>query len=178
MVKKIIYEELIKTFTIDENGILFRRLENGKLKKLDIKRNSKDGYFRLKWKGVEYRAHRLMYCLYHQIDVDPSLVVDHINANKIDNRKENLRLVSHRENQQNRIEHRNNRLPGTKFDKRCSKFQARIRINNKQIHLGMYDTEKEAHETYLTACTMTDKPIEEIQSYFNIKTRPKSHSFS
>ena len=33
-----------------------------------------------------------------------------------------------------------------------NKFKSKIKHNGQSIHLGMYDTEEEAHAAYLAAC--------------------------
>ena len=40
---------------------------------------------------------------------------------------------------------------GYTLDKRRNKYQAKIRINNKKIYLGCYDTPEEARAAYLKA---------------------------
>ena len=65
--------------------------------------------------------------------------VDHINHNTLDNRKENLRIVTHSQNLQNQ-----NRK-GIRFYKYTNKWQ--IRIQGKSY--GYYKTEAEARDKYL-----------------------------
>ena len=68
------------------------------------------------------------------------MVVDHINHNRLDNRKQNLRLCTQGENL------RNKKVKGVTFDKRRNKWYARIMINRKNLHLGSFDTKEEAIE--------------------------------
>ena len=63
-----------------------------------------------------------------------------------------IRMVTHRGNGQNRKEHRDGRLVGCYYHKRDKKFIANIRINGKKICIGLFETEKEAHEAYTIAC--------------------------
>ena len=78
-------------------------------------------------------------------------MVDHINGNSLDNRRTNLRTVTNRENQQNRTVHREGRLCGCTYRKRIKKWEAQIRINKSQKHLGYFKTEIEAHQAYMKA---------------------------
>ena len=71
------------------------------------------------------------------------LVVDHINGNRLDNRKENLRCVSIRENSMNRISD----VRGFFFDRSRGKF--RVEANGRYV--GRYDTEDEARKAYESA---------------------------
>ena len=75
-------------------------------------------------------------------------VVDHINGNGLDNRRENLRIVSIRENGWNRKEHRSGRLVGACLKKGSTRWQSSIVINGKKKYLGYFDTELAAHEAY------------------------------
>jgi len=79
------------------------------------------------------------------------LMIDHINGDGLDNRRENLRMITHRQNQQNRISHRKGRLMGTTFSKLTGKWLSRIQIKGKGIHLGSYPTERKAHKAYTEA---------------------------
>ncbi|WP_261540538.1 HNH endonuclease [Burkholderia multivorans] len=76
--------------------------------------------------------------------------VDHINGNKLDNRKENLRICTNTQNAWNRGAQCNNRsgFKGVSWFKRDRKWVARIRVAGKYKHLGYYFTLEEAHEVY------------------------------
>lgn len=69
---------------------------------------------------------------------NPEILIDHINMNKLDNRKENLRTANKAQNSMNRETQSNNTqgFRGISFDKRRSKFRAYIKVNGKQIALG------------------------------------------
>lgn len=56
-----------------------------------------DGYWRVYINGKGYYLHRLVW-LYHKGTL-PINEIDHINRNKSDNRIENLRDISHKDNQ-------------------------------------------------------------------------------
>jgi hypothetical protein len=75
------------------------------------------------------------------------LQVDHIDGNPLNNQSNNLRLVTHRENQQNRKEHRKGRLQGTNLI--AGKYWiANVQEKGKKIYLGIFKTEKEANSAY------------------------------
>lgn len=76
--------------------------------------------------------------------------VDHINGNGLDNRKENLRLVTHRENMQNLTKNKTNSsmYPGVYWDKEKRKWRARFKVKEKQHHIGYFEDELEAAEAY------------------------------
>jgi len=104
------------------------------------------GYIRIKIGGKMYYAHRLiMIAFVGESDQD----VDHINRIKTDNRFENLHYCSHRENMLNM-----DRIDNAKgYYSFRNKWRARITINNKRKHLGLFDTEEEARQAYVEACT-------------------------
>ena len=176
MALEIIYEELVKDFRVEGNR-LFRLnwSKTGEEREIIIKDNC-NGYCVVRWKNKLYRSHRLMYCLYNKVDVPTDLMIDHKKGSKINNSEDNLHLVTVRGNSQNLEVHRNGKLVGANFIESLNKYQSQIYINNKKIHLGYYQTELEAHETYLTALTMLDKPIAEIKTFFGIRTKDKCTS--
>jgi len=80
-------------------------------------------------------------------------LVDHVNGNKLDNRKSNLRLATIAENQRNRGKQRNNRSGHKgvcllKDDQRVKKWVAQITVDGKRNRIGYYYTAEEASEAY------------------------------
>ena len=81
--------------------------------------------------------------------------LDHINGNRLDNRKENLRFVSHQCNTWNT---RGKRNDGTSYKGITSNgytgFDASIRVNGKPLFLGACKTEAEAAKLYDIAASI------------------------
>ena len=76
------------------------------------------------------------------------IVVDHIDNDGSNNKVENLRVISHRENiSKDRIG--NSKYTGVHWSKFHGKFIAQIKIDKKQIHLGCFTSELDAHKAYL-----------------------------
>jgi len=79
-------------------------------------------------------------------------VLDHINGCRIDNRRENLRLVSRHVNAVNRTRvNSNNKLQTPGVTQRRKRFVARITINGVLTYLGIYKTKEEAAQVYQKA---------------------------
>lgn len=82
-----------------------------------------------------------------------SIVIDHINNNKTDNRLCNLQLINQRDNC-SKDKHRYNytsKYVGVGYDKSNNKYNARIVLNGKQKHLGLFKNEIDAHHAYQNA---------------------------
>ena len=75
-----------------------------------------------------------------------NLVVDHINRDKLDNRKVNLRFVTQRQNCCNTKTNKNNTSghTGIHWNKEINKWVARITYFCKPIHLGSFLKLKDA----------------------------------
>lgn len=57
---------------------------------------------------------------------------DHINRNKMDNRRENLRIVTPRQSAENRP------FRGCTFNKACGKWQVQVQSGGKQFYVGLF----------------------------------------
>lgn len=95
--------------------------------------------------------HQKIMRMHREIMNAPSgVMVDHINGDGLDNRRENLRLATNAENLRNRGRTANN-TSGYKgvcwFDDR-GKWSARIKVTNKTIYLGYFDTAEAAAIAY------------------------------
>lgn len=76
-------------------------------------------------------------------------VTDHINGNGLDNRRENLRVVTRSQNNMNARSYcGTSKHKGVHWHKHIKKWVAQIRINYKPIHLGYFKTETEAALAY------------------------------
>jgi len=82
-------------------------------------------------------------------------VIDHINGNVLDNRRNNLRECSLAENLRNRKTHKNNRtgLKGVYCDQRRKNkpWHAQIRVDGKKVYLGSFAASAEAFAAYVAA---------------------------
>lgn len=80
------------------------------------------------------------------MDCPEDMVVDHINKDTLDNRKENLRIITTTENNRWKKIARNNKygITGIYLDKETGYWNASICVNLKQIYLGYYKTKEEA----------------------------------
>lgn len=95
-------------------------------------------------KQLTCKGHRFAYYSFYGY-IDDNLVIDHIDRNPLNNKIDNLRLVSVKVNQFNR----NDR--GYTLHKKTNKYQSKIKLNGKSYHIGLYDTKDEAHLAYLEA---------------------------
>lgn len=77
--------------------------------------------------------------------------IDHINGDGLDNRRCNLRVLSRRQNQQNKRIKKTSRYPGVCWDTWTNKWVVNLSINGKQTNLGRYDTEEKAFQVYREA---------------------------
>lgn len=80
------------------------------------------------------------------------MLTDHVNGNKLDNRRSNLRICTRRQNAYNCPASKNNKLglKGVSTTK-YGTFEAQITANGKHYRLGYYNTPQEAHAVYAAA---------------------------
>lgn len=105
---------------------------------------SQGGYARRTGWKVVISMHRL-------ITTCPSgLEVDHINRDKLDNRRENLRVVNHSINQHNTPAQCDNTsgYKGVCFDKSRNRWRAATKHGGRHILIGRYATAEEADAAY------------------------------
>lgn len=112
-----------------------------------------DGYYYIMIKRRRYAAHRLAW-LYMK-GVWPPSAIDHIRSASFDCRWSKIRLASDSQNHANVGKYKNNTsgFKGVCFYKKTGKWKAGIGVRGKSIHLGYFETAKEAHIAYLKAAT-------------------------
>ena len=100
------------------------------------------GRLKTNYKAPKIKMSRLL------MNCPQGMVVDHINHNPLDNRKENLRVCTQRENTLNKSKQSNNTSGYTHifYDKSLSKNKWKICIqrNGKMKHFGVYSSKEDA----------------------------------
>lgn len=98
------------------------------------------GYPMTRYKTKAIRMHKMVK------DAPAGLYVDHINRNKLDNRKSNLRIVTNSQNMLNTGMYLNNTsgYKGVTYSKRDKKWIAQAKLNYKNIVLGRFKDKESA----------------------------------
>ena len=125
----------------------FKRKENQMCGSLD------NGYQKLKLPDKkQVRGHQVAYFLH--FNEWPDKYVDHINGDRSDNSKENLRLVDDYGNSRNaRVTKNATGYQGVSFASVNCKtlYKSEIMVNGKRNYLGLFKTAEEAFNAYKTA---------------------------
>lgn len=116
--------------------------------------------------GVNARTGKGLYqrTLMHRLIMQPSggLVVDHINGDKLDNRKANLRVCTIGDNTRHQLRRRSDNTSGyrgVKKGKTPGTWDAEITINYKVVYLGRYRSKHDAARAY-------NKKVVEVRGEF------------
>jgi hypothetical protein len=137
-------------------GNTLKVFEDGKVL---VKRCNKDEYYEKKYgkhnygylqlqlnhkgKRKDYSLHRIVGFAFINLDIEnPKSQVDHIDRNPLNNFVSNLRIVTNQQNQFNK------NAKGYYWHKSTKKWKAQIKLNGKQIYLGLFETEEEASNAY------------------------------
>ena len=99
-----------------------------------------NGYLTTKVKGTNYQVSRLIWA-WHNGHTPTDLVVDHINHDRSDNRIENLRLLTNRENTGN---YQKRSLPKNLWLSKWGTYRVSLMKNGKKCHVGCFKTINEA----------------------------------
>lgn len=134
--------------------ILFDIEDIEKIKKLRclLQNSGRNGKMHLQVRVFDREKHKLFLMsryLLGMLEFNKKDIVDHINRNTLDNRKENLRVVSYWQNNQNKLHP--NQISGIYYIKERNQYLAEICFNNKRHKLGFYDEFKEAVAARLAA---------------------------
>jgi hypothetical protein len=89
----------------------------------------------------------------HNIIMNPTegMEVDHIDGDPLNNQRDNLRIVTHRENCMNRGKRSNgttSKYIGVSWNKEKERFRALITVDGKSHYVGSYHTPEEAALAY------------------------------
>ncbi|AWN43142.1 HNH endonuclease [Methylobacterium durans] len=114
-------------------------------------RRPDDNYLRIVIGQRKIGAHIVAWALHH--GELPDGIVDHRDCDTFNNKLCNLRLADERGNAANRQIAKNNTsgFKGVSWSKQRRKFKAYIKTNDRQIHLGLFDTAEAASAAYTAA---------------------------
>jgi hypothetical protein len=101
---------------------------------------TKQGYVRTKLNNKAVFVHRILFPNLKKYEF-----IDHINQNKRDNRRSNLRIVTRTQN------NHNHSRKGYCWNKAHKKYMVRIQANKDRKFIGLFKTEEEAQESYKQA---------------------------
>ena len=138
-------------YSISDTGVL-KSLKFGKEKIIKIQ-TSIHGYqccvLSYDGKKKNFNIHQLVAIAFLNHTPDKlNIVVDHKDDNKLNNKSSNLRLITHAENITKWREDKKSSLLGVYPHKQSGKWISRIKIENKNIHLGLYESDVEASEMF------------------------------
>lgn len=77
--------------------------------------------------------------------------IDHIDGDGLNNQRNNIRHVTHRQNTQNLHIAKSSKYPGVRWHKTNKKWEARIKLHGIRKILGHYTNEHEAYMAYAKA---------------------------
>lgn len=118
MTKKIrecVFSELNEYFRLDETSpsglVRIRSKWNNPIPSQNVgvksfETNGDPNGWTLRFKNKEYKVHRIIWTLVHG-EIDPYLVIDHLDGNPFNNRIDNLRLKAQKDNMRNQRLHSN-----------------------------------------------------------------------
>jgi len=105
---------------------------------------NKKGYANTSINNKTFGMHRLL------MGSPKGLVIDHINHIKLDNRRENLRILTNERNSKHQKKKKGSitKYKGVTYDKKRNKYSVFIRHDDQRKYIGSFDTELEAAEYY------------------------------
>ena len=120
------------------------RAKAGKEAGSNSKRKRSTPYFIISIQGHRYMAHRLAWAMYY--GEWPDGEIDHLDGDGLNNRIENLRVVSAKMNRRNMKRHSRNKsgMSGVYWGGHVNKWYAQLFVGGKSKHLGCFDTFEEA----------------------------------
>ncbi len=112
---------------------------------------SSEGYRVITVHGVRHYAHRLAWAW--MTGSFPIGLIDHKNKDRLDNRIDNLRAATHKQNAENSgiRSHNTSGIKGVTWAKDRCKWVAQIHHNGKHKTLGYFDDPKTASDAYQAA---------------------------
>lgn len=153
------------TLSISKDSFIFDKEDYKKIKNkgISIKKDINTDYVYVYSKNKVVSLHKII------MNSSKGDLIDHINGNGLDNRKENLRICTKQQNAFNHKKFKTNTsgYTGVVWDKNRNKWVAQITFNGKNISLGRSDEKDSAIKKRLQA---------ELK-YFGKEFAPQRHLF-
>ena len=119
------------------------------------KEKIKVSYSNRNWRAYIVKSGKMTY-IYNLIwkllgnDIPEGMVIDHINSNSLDNRLQNLRLVTTQQNLFNKQPSvgGSSKYKGVSWIKSRKKWKSQIKLDGKTTNIGMFASEEDAKEAY------------------------------
>jgi len=128
----------VKSFFEYKDGVLYWKKNQSNIKSGAMAGYQRpDGYIVIGFKNKSIRAHRLIWLMHYGFMPE---FLDHINGVRNDNRLVNLRVATRTQNQMNlkkRIDNSSG-CSGVFWNKQRNKWAARIQIDKKIKHIGLF----------------------------------------
>jgi len=147
-------QELQEWFDYRDGNLYYKKTNTNRIKvgskagnvHLQTNKQKDKQYVQVGFNYTMYRIHRLIWA-WHGYSLEPNQQIDHIDGNSLNNCIENLRVVSTKQNSENRKSANKNSKSGVKgvfWHKGTKKWKAYICHNGKDIHLGYYVNKDDA----------------------------------
>ena len=129
----ITIEELRRQYRYEEGQLFIIGARPGKKWGTPSGAVGSKGYRQVNFRGRTLQVHRVVWALHY--GTWPKLEIDHIDGNKLNNRIENLREVTHRDNMlnANTWNGKQDGLPLNISFHRNGKYRARVWVGNKRV---------------------------------------------
>ena len=140
--------ELVHSLFKYEDGKLFWKVKVSDKTNIGQRAGNCSGkYETIRYKYKTYQSHRLIFLYFNGF---LPRTVDHINMCFRDNRIENLREATYSENLRNtrKLKSGHSSYKGVTLDKRRNKWVSRIKLDDKRLYLGEFNSEIEAAKKY------------------------------
>jgi hypothetical protein len=147
-------QELQKLYEYKDGNLIYKIKTSNRVNVGDVvgSINKYTGYVEMYFNKKRVKAHRLIW-IYHNGAIPNTLVIDHINGIRHDNRIENLRLVTNTQNSYNRPKTKRNAsgYKGVYWNIGAKKWESKIQIDGILKHLGLFITKELAYDAYCKA---------------------------
>lgn len=133
-------------FATDKGFKIFNKSYAGRAAGCKVKpRRTGSTYIEFKIGNKVIRSHRVVWEM-HNGEIPEGFEIDHISGDSTDNRIENLRLVTSRENSMNGRIRSDNKTGhcGVSIIKSTGRYRATIKVNGKNIHIGVFGSMEDA----------------------------------